>query len=134
MLINGFILGGITFIGWAFAFSQMPPSVRAWFSRHNFITDAIVIFATYTVFGSQLISFFAAAWVGLFFESMTYIMRNEQDFDWMFDLIKSAKMQIHDLKNQLREMNKNYQTSKEKKLMATISNGQNTEAGAPIPA
>ena len=112
MLIDGFILGTITFFGWAFAFSQMPKGVRDFFAQHNFLTDALVILGTYYTLGGTIVALFAAAFLGIFFESFTYILRNPEEFDWLHDSIKLVKEWLMDVQQKLRVANKEYRAKK----------------------
>lgn len=102
MLVHGFLLGLITFLGWSIAFSQMPQAMQKFFARHNFITDSIVICSTYFTLGGQLISLFAAAFVGIFFEIYTYILRNEEEFEWLFEMIQDGKQQLKDMVSSMK--------------------------------
>lgn len=120
MLIDGFILGTITFFGWAFAFSQMPKGVRDFFAQHNFLTDALVILGTYYTLGGTIVALFAAAFLGIFFESFTYVLRNPKEFDWLHDNIKMGKDFLVDCQKKLRDANKEYREQKQLQADNTV--------------
>ena len=79
MIINGFILGGITFVGWATVFHKLPETMKNWCSTHSLITDAFFTFASYFVLSDALVSLLACAWVGVMFEVYMYTRRNKDE-------------------------------------------------------
>lgn len=117
MIINGFILGGVTFVAWATVFHKMPNRVKDWCAKHSLLTDAFFTFATYLVLSDALVSLLAAAWVGIMFEGYMYILRNKEDFDWLYDGIDVAKDRLNNLKQYIRKINRNYK--EQKSLLAT---------------
>lgn len=128
MIISGLLLGFISFLSWATLYHKMPDRIKRFCARHSLVLDLVTTLATYLTLGnisSSLVSAFAAAWVGLFFEIYMYVERNPQDFDWLHDMMTSVKLHMKELQLKLREMNRSY---KEKKLsVAGAFNGQDTQ-------
>lgn len=112
MLLNGFILGLLTFIGWATVWHKLPVNVQEWTAKHSFLIDFITTVATYLALGSTLVALFAAAWVGLFFEAYMYVRRNPQDFDWLYDMIDRVKLYLRKLGQLIRQKNEEYKANK----------------------
>jgi hypothetical protein len=103
----------------------MPAAVKKFCAKHSLLIDLLTTLATYITLGnisSSLVSAFAAAWVGLFFEIYMYIERNPEDFDWLRDIMETVKLHLRELQNKLREMNRSYK--ERKNLEAGVADGQ----------
>lgn len=112
MLMNGFILGAITFAAWATVFHKLPPKVKAWCAKYSLVTDAFFTFVTYLILSDALIALMAAAWVGLMFEGYMFILRNREDLDWLFDGLDRVKDSFESIKQSMIKKNEVYKASK----------------------
>ena len=110
--MSGFILGLLTFVGWATVWHKLPHNLQEWTAKHSFLIDFITTVATYLALGSTLVALFAAAWVGLFFEAYMYIRRNPNDFTWLFDILDRVRLYLRKLGQLIHQKNEEYKANK----------------------
>ncbi len=116
MILNGLILGLITFAGWATVFHKLPPQAKEWCARHSLITDAFFTFVTYLVLSDALVSLLACAWVGILFETYMFTLRNRNDLDWLFDSVDSIRDSFESFKQGMRDKNEDYKRNREQTI------------------
>jgi len=76
MIIEGLSLAVLTGAGFYFLYHKLPRSVRKFMQKHVLLTDAVICFATYALFGGTLTALFAAAWLGLIVSITLAIVSN----------------------------------------------------------
>jgi hypothetical protein len=111
MLINGFALGFLTFLGWASVWHKLPPAVQKWTAKHSFLIDLLTTVATYMALGGTVTALFAAAWVGILFECYMYMNHHEEDFTWLWDIIALAKRKLVELRDIMKARNDAYKAA-----------------------
>ena len=109
ILLNGLVLGCLTFLGWATVFHKLPEPVKNFCAKHSFLVDLLTTLCTYAALGSTIVALLASAWVGLLFEVWMYIRRNKQDFTWLYDMISMIMSKLREVGQFLHEKNEEYQ-------------------------
>lgn len=112
MILNGLVLGMITFAGWATVFHKLPPHMKEWCARHSLVTDVFFTFVSYLILSDALVSLLACAWVGILFETYMFALRNRENLDWLFDSVDRIRDSFESFKESMRKRNEAYKAMK----------------------
>lgn len=78
MIIEGFLLGTVSFISLATVYHKMPQRFKDFCVKHSLMTDILSTLGTYLTLGSissSVVAAFAAAWVGIMFEVYMHFLK-----------------------------------------------------------
>lgn len=78
MIIEGLLLGTVSFISLATVYHKMPQRFKDFCVKHSLMTDLLSTIGTYLTLGSissSVVAAFAAAWVGIMFEVYMHFLK-----------------------------------------------------------
>ena len=117
-MVEGIILGAMTFTGFAITYSRLPEGVRMFAARHPILTDVIMVTFFYGVMGMTITAHFAvAAMTGLTMFGL-HMVRNKADFQFVWDFMDTVKGWVDGGMESLKKLNAATQAAKLAKLNA----------------
>lgn len=119
MLVEGLVLGGLTFAGAAVMYSRLPQGVKVFIQKHPLIADLSMITVFYTVMGMSVTAHFAVAAMSVMMIAGLHVVRNKEEWQFLFDKIDELKGYWDTIMQKCREMNAVHVQAKEPAKLAS---------------
>lgn len=93
-------------------FRKLPRKVRRFLIKHALLTDFLTFFITYITLGSSLTALTAGAIVAVMTSALCYVLENENDFLYLYDMKNMILDKIQWIKNELNTYGTQYREEK----------------------
>lgn len=112
MISQAIALAIITFGGFFILFKKLPKKIKDFILKHDLAVDVATLGAAYILLGGTLTALFAAAIVGLFVSAGLYIHKNQEDFQYLWDIADMIKTGAKKVQEALKEFGVSYRQKK----------------------
>lgn len=113
MLVEGLVLGGLTFAGFAVTYSRLPAGVKVFIQKHPLLSDMAMVTFFYTVMGMSVTAHFAVAAMSVMTIMGLHVVRNKEQWQFLFDGIDRLKGMWDELMQKAKELNDAHMAKKE---------------------
>src|SRR5512142_1224941 len=94
MILEGMVLGTITFAGFKMLFDKLPDKIKDFAIRHPLITDTCIVVVFYEVMGMSIVAHVAVACMSMMEFAYLGILRNPEEWGWILDYVEQGKQKI----------------------------------------
>lgn len=112
MLSNAMSIAVMVTAGFFLLYQKLPRNIRRYIVKYSLITDFLAMVATYYMFGGTVTALMAGAIVDIMISAMLHVANHPQDFEWLFDAFKTVKELVVKFQDYLKQINQQYQASK----------------------
>jgi alpha/beta superfamily hydrolase len=112
MLANALSISVLVTASFVMLYQKLPRNLRRYIVKYSLVTDFLAMVVTYYMFGGTVTALLAGAIVDLMISVILHIANHPQDFEWLFDALKSVQVLIDKAKEYIKQINNQYKAQK----------------------